>query len=687
MTNFISNISASDVLGISPNAAHVRDRVPRILNKDATFDPDAWFRTPGNPVLIQEYASSVGSTAAYGLILSFLAFLLALIYLCGSICRCCCRACGNCTPKEKSYIELMKSKRNKYIALGLIAVFVILMIVFASLGLEANSTISDGISGDEGIFQVIENLVNEAFAKIDEIKSAIDGIVSAINSAVLAVSNLVITAPLLIKQTPDEIAANLTTLSQKLSNSSFTVSFGSYNQTFTCQPCLDAASFTNSAALQIRSSTDAVFDPLIRGINSTVDAIVDQKDSIIKGINDAVSRVTNTSNVFRKAFRENFDPIQDATDAYDTERRNGSLILLLSPLFAVVTLILALVFKSPVLFRINSCWYCFVWFILGFIIAGHLPLSLLLADTCLYIETKERTITGFPGKIRDVCIYGQSVDTVFNFSEFLSFREQINLNQFDQSDFFKTLNFTDSRILNETIMDLSTSSFGDAFSTLDSDLASFSTSQGTLYTRSNISSAPASPARDVLVVRVQAESQVQTLVTDLQAAMRSISGQTESIREDLLSLNSQIQNLETTAIDPLFNSVDTLVDEFECSLVGRGYKGLKKASCEYILDGMTQLALYAFLIVLVVIPSTFVWCSAANAMSDQNFKRSNERRGIDIATPQDLPQSNLRPGETRVTSAAAASAGEVAPPPPSPSAPLHQGEPTSQSDEYATKKE
>ena len=201
------------------------------------------------------------------------------------------------------------------------------------------------------------------------------------------------------------------------------------------------------------------------------------------------------------------------------------------------------------------------------------------------------------------------------------------------------------------------------------------------------------------MVRVQAESQVQTLVTDLQAAMRSISGQTESIREDLLSLNSQIQNLETTAIDPLFNSVDTLVDEFECSLVGRGYKGLKKASCEYILyglrlssadslsDGMTQLALYAFLIVLVVIPSTFVWCSAANAMSDQNFKRSNERRGIDIATPQDLPQSNLRPGETRVTSAAAASAGEVAPPPPSPSAPLHQGEPTSQSDEYATKKE
>ena len=374
--------------------------------------------------------------------------------------------------------------------------------MFASLGLEANSTISDGISGDEGIFQVIENLVNEALAKIDEIKSAIDGIVSAINSAVLAVSNLVITAPLLIKQTPDEIAANLTTLSQKLSNSSFTVSFGSYNQTFTCQPCLDAASFTNSAALQIRSSTDAVFDPLIRGINSTVDAIVDQKDSIIKGINDAVSRVTNTSNVFRKAFRENFDPIQDATDAYDTERRNGSLILLLSPLFAVVTLILALVFKSPVLFRMcvgfftfsnflsNSCWYCFVWFILGFIIAGHLPLSLLLADTCLYIETKERTITGFPGKIRDVCIYGQSVDTVFNFSEFLSFREQINLNQFDQSDFFKTLNFTDSRILNETIMDLSTSSFGDAFSTLDSDLASFSTSQGTLYTRSNISSAP-----------------------------------------------------------------------------------------------------------------------------------------------------------------------------------------------------
>jgi len=219
-----------------------------------------------------------------------------------------------------------------------------------------------------------------------------------------------------------------------------------------------------------------------------------------------------------------------------------------------------------------------------------------------------------------------------------------------QSDLIEQLNYSSLDTYTSQIDVLDLTAFG--LPNVDELLLGYNQniSSGPYYNRNNISSATENDyARDTIVALIQCETQANSLIASIRNSTDSIVAVADQLRADVIQFNNDLTDLLNGVIMPLFNQTDTLVNSFNCLFLGEAYVDMKTAMCHTLLDGMTYVALYAFLVIIFAIPTTFVWCVLATIIRNQNLKEhigKFERNAVGEIDVVQLPRIRVVGGVT-----------------------------------------
>jgi hypothetical protein len=148
---------------------------------------------------------------------------------------------------------------------------------------------------------------------------------------------------------------------------------------------------------------------------------------------------------------------------YDGYRNLAVLVILLLPLTAFLALLCGGLCKSGCPF---TCFYWFGYFasfLIWILFTIHLPLAVVLNDTCTYVSSVDSNLTqvatlGSAGQLLNACLYNQSLVSVYNLQGQLNFTSAINFPTIpdlaSQFQFSAITNFTNS------VMALNLNTFG-----------------------------------------------------------------------------------------------------------------------------------------------------------------------------------------------------------------------------------
>merc|ERR1712204_156056 len=65
------------------------------------------------------------------------------------------------------------------------------------------------------------------------------------------------------------------------------------------------------------------------------------------------------------------------------------------------------------------------------------------------------------------------------------------------------------------------------------------------------------------------------------------------------TLVDAVDNVETQLLDPLFVSVDALINETECAFIGTAYENTKAVMCESVLGALSRIVVAMFVIAVL----------------------------------------------------------------------------------------
>lgn len=336
---------------------------------------------------LQSYVTGVAIWPGIALILSLSSLFLVLpITLCCRNCRCCGKCQSKCCQREGP-----PSDRRKIVSLAVLAALMAFILAAASAGLAYNQKVTDT---QRQVRQAGHTLMSDTRDKIDELTSDVVALNTSLDAVLPAMQTLV-----------DETAAAMTTGISTAQSALTAQGQNMLNATvrgYFCSACQTAGYQLISAGEQVGDTLGPVVDALTDIRSEIESTLIDARETIDEAINEAVSRMAD-------AKRETID-FDNNIDHYGTDYvghydyiRNSVTAGVYSLAFLVfVLLVLGLLTlhysdcSKDCSSQTASCagyTSFFVAYVMFLMLAIHVPLSLLVADTCQMVDKREIDIS------------------------------------------------------------------------------------------------------------------------------------------------------------------------------------------------------------------------------------------------------------------------------------------------------
>merc|ERR1719229_1663001 len=205
------------------------------------------------------------------------------------------------------------------------------------------------------------------------------------------------------------LIGTLESISMTWDNYTVTSEWDGVQYEFECEFCSTFGAEIAIITQEIDNQTASVFKDLDDTVTGIEDSLVNDSTVILEQMDDFIDSITTV----RDEVEDVEDKVTESRDLVETHNGHRELsynIIFAIPLIAIVYLLFGGVLKKPVCFTFA---YCYLWFsctLMWALLAVHLPVAVLLYDSCAFLDVVEQnvtsTINGTAGEVIQACLTG-----------------------------------------------------------------------------------------------------------------------------------------------------------------------------------------------------------------------------------------------------------------------------------------
>ena len=544
-----------------------------------------------------------------------------------TICRCCeCCCCKKKKPKEEI------KKCSIYTPFFIVFACLIVIVTFAAIAYGANVDFSGALLHNEGegedgnLFSVAEDLTEDATTKMNQIRNITVDIKDSIITGIADVQVLLADTSIL-NEGSNTLIATLDSIALLWDNYNVTTDHNGETYSFSCGFCQTFSDRISNISLQIQDQTDEIFADLNNTVTSVDSALVQTENETVAQMDEFISTITDVRDDAENAETDVKDARPDVED-YDDQRKLAYNILFVIPLFPIIFVLIGGILKKSLCFTIA---YVLMWLsctMMWLLLAIHLPIAVLLNDTCNYLDIVDANVTATydneAGQLFQACLTNERLVDTFNLSRFLNFTNEIPFpdlgNVSDNFDFSQLTQFeTDA---NNTDFTTFYEAGDDALESIaalcEASPTAFANNYGPgyekYYSRANISSLtpsnyyaanePNQPQetlqdlKDVLGAEAASIASFELAVEKIQANLSSVTVIVSQLENDTQTLVNRVENADEL-LEPLFLNVEDLADTARCGFIGEAYLDTKAVMCSGVLGALSRIVVSMFVIAIL----------------------------------------------------------------------------------------
>lgn len=559
------------------------------------------------------YWAGIISLVAVPIVVVAASLLLAPLWALCRCCKCCC-----CKKKEpKSNVTAMQI----YAPYAWVLSCMIAIVAMAAIGYGANVDFSgallynDGEGEDGNLFGVAETLMVDTSSKMNVIRSitldlregmvsAVDGVQGILNdTSILSVGS-------------SSLISTLYGVSALWSGYNVTSEYEGEEYSFECEFCGTIGDTILNITLEIDNQIGPIFEDLDDTVTEIEGSLIDVEGEILEQMDVFIDDITTVRDEVESA-EEEVTNSRDLVEQHNGHRELSYNIVFAIPLIAIIYLLFGGVLKKPVCFTLA---YCYLWFsctLMWALLAVHLPVAVLLNDSCDFLDVVDQNVTatidGTAGEVMAACLTEEPLADTLGLSSYLNFTEIItfpSLGNISESFRFDQLNAFegDADSTNFTTF----YSKGDAaLLTINNLTAASPSADGHVWSRDDISTLDSSTyyspslakdtldrLQDVLMAEAVSISAFSDTMLKIQANLSAVNNQAYSLQQDVQELVNDVANA-SVLLDPLFDSVHDMEEAAECGFVGDAYQDTKAVMCSEVLGALSRIVVAMFVIAIL----------------------------------------------------------------------------------------
>lgn len=572
-----------------------------------------------------------------------------------SLCRCCeCCCCKKKKPKEEI------KKCSIYAPFFIVVACLIVIVVMSAIAYGANVDFSGSLLHNQGgesgessnsgnstesnqenennnLLSVIEDLTSDTSNKMNEIRNITidikDHVISGISDVKSILNN---TSPL--KQGANELVTTLNDIGLIWNDHNISsVAPNGETYTFQCGPCQEFSNKITNLSSLLQDQTSEAFGNLNNTVQTVEESLDETKNDTITQIDEFLSQITDFRDEAEKVETEVQDQRPNIKN-YDNQRKLLYNILFVIPLFPIIFVLIGGVLKKSVCFTIS---YVLMWCsctIMWLLLAIHLPITVLLNDSCNYLDVVDQNVTAVYdneiGKIFQACLTDEKLVETLNLSQYLNFSGKLNFpdlsNLTDNFDFSPLAQIQTE--INNTINDdtIFYQPGNDALSAIDDLCEASPTAQAggyddidydrnnikdltsqDYYDENSISSAEREAyenleyLKNLVLVENTTISKFISTLNKIQANVTSVAGIAYELQNDTQTLVNQVDNAPAL-LAPLLYATNDLIDSAKCGFIGEAYFDTKTVLCSAVLGSLSRIVVSMFIIAILSLFSCLI---------------------------------------------------------------------------------
>jgi len=563
------------------------------------------------------YWYGIASLVAVPMIFVVLSLVVAPLW---SLCRCC--KCCCCKLKEpKNDITSCQI----YTPFFLVFACIIAIIAMAAIGYGANVDFSgallfnDGTGEDGNLYDVAETLMVDTSSKMNVILNITMELRYGIVSAVEGVQEILGDTSVLSVGSMSLIST-LYNVSALWGGYVVTSEYEGEQYSFECEFCSSISETIQNITVEIDSQIGPIFEDLDDTVSEIEGSLVDVENETLHQMDlfiDVIAKVRDGVENVEEAVTDS----REQVETHNGHREMAYNVVFAIPLISIIYLLFGGVLKKPVCFTMA---YCYLWFsctLMWALLAVHLPIAVLLNDSCDFLDIVDQNVSdavGEDGQVMDACLAAEPLADTLGLSGYLNFTEVItfpslgNISeqfQFEQLTAFEdeafSTNFTtfysegdEALLIINNLTALSPRSVGEVWSR-----DNISALNSTWYYPSN--STEATETRDLLddlqgllLAEEATLSAFADTISKIQANLSAVNDQAYWLQQDVQGLVNNVENA-SDLLNPLFDSVHDMEEAAECGFVGDAYYDTKAVMCSAVLGSLARIVVAMFVIAVL----------------------------------------------------------------------------------------
>lgn len=406
----------------SRGARTYADRFPRFFGDDRFYDVDGGFDPSDN------WARNVAFYAAAGLLFSLIALVVFVIVL---VLKCVCCRCCRCCFKGKSPDASTRTGQRKCSWFDVITVVVCVYVIG---GVATNVALTSSVSTSAtGVYHDFYNDVMTRLTNLTTTMQTLDTVTfdATINNVSVVSNQTLDTFRLGLDVFDARVTVSIVTIQQF---NGTTVCAKCSNRTYTCPTCAVLSLGMNETLLALRAATNASFREAERTINETIANVVQDATDVRQSIRDALSTVEDVIEFANKT-NEQEERYESDIKLYNQLRE--WFVSILFGMVGVSMIVASVTAKTKFAALADAAWWV-LWvpiIVFWIFFAIHMPLSIVVADGCVYgqnYETEELS-TPVPERTETVqrvaigCVEGRNLVETLNLTDTIASLQNFSL--------------------------------------------------------------------------------------------------------------------------------------------------------------------------------------------------------------------------------------------------------------------
>ena len=497
----------------------------------------------------------------------------------------------------------------------------------ASIAYKANTDFSGALlyntgEGEDGnLFAVAQTFLSDGSEKVFNITECAEDIQDSLMNVIDQIKDILNDTAILTAG-PSALIAMLNNISSSWSNYTVTTNYNDQAYQFECEFCTSFGAQIENITEQIEDQIGPMFDDLNQTITEINSSLISAESSIILQINNFTEQVNEVGDDLT-GYQEDVTKAKPEIEHRNQQRELGYNIMFGIPLLPIVFILFGAILKSPGCF---TCSYICLWFsctLMWILLAVHLPIAVLLHDSCQFLDVTDSNITSaYPNntaaEIFEACLNGDNLVTVLGLESSLNFT---NIIEWDSlGNITNDFQFDDLLSFEEDADSTDFTTFYEKGNAALEGINNLTTSNSSMvqayFGRDNISALNASlfyvsadprfaalvSLKNATVQLLGAESSsiagFNETVFEIRADVASVTAKVNGITSDTQALVNSVDNA-SSLLDPLFVKVDVLVNETECSFIGDAYLDTKAVMCNSVLGALSRIVVAMFVIAVL----------------------------------------------------------------------------------------